>query len=271
VWSAGSKRPVIDLHSHVAPGIDDGPPTIEGSLALARSAAACGTRILLATPHVSSRYENDATTIASAVAVLGERLAAEGVAIELRAGAEIAMTRAPELSPGELADLALGDGPWLLLEPPFALVAGGLPATVAHLRELGHPVVLAHPERCPAFHRDPTMLAGLIREGAVTSVTAASLVGRFGERPRRFALSLAREGLLHNVASDAHDEKDRPPSMRREMEQAGLAPLGEWLTEAVPAAILAGEPRIPRRPEVSLAGPRRSRWRLPLLERGRTP
>src|ERR1039457_5724011 len=73
---------MIDLHCHVLPGIDDGPETIEGSLELARAAVATGTRVLLATPHVSWCYPNDAETIASLVDELNARLTSEGIAID---------------------------------------------------------------------------------------------------------------------------------------------------------------------------------------------
>ena len=133
--------------------------------------------------------------------------------------------------------------------------------------ERGHGVLLAHPERCPAFHRDPRMLESLVRAGVLTSITAGSLVGHFGEPVRRFALELARDGLIHNVASDAHDHVNRPPGMADELRQAGLGPLTEWLTQEVPAAILGGD-EIPPRPAVALPGigtPRRRWWRRSTL------
>src|ERR1039457_237247 len=98
---------MIDLHCHVLPGIDDGPETIEGSLELARAAVATGTRVLLATPHVSWSYPNDAETIASLVDELNARLTAEGIALEVRAGAELAMTRVIDIAPAELLRLRL--------------------------------------------------------------------------------------------------------------------------------------------------------------------
>ncbi len=77
---------MIDLHTHVLPGIDDGPETIEGSLELARAAAADGTRVMVATPHVNWHHHNDAETIARLTTELNERLSAEGVALEIRTG-----------------------------------------------------------------------------------------------------------------------------------------------------------------------------------------
>jgi protein-tyrosine phosphatase len=252
---------VIDLHCHVLPGIDDGPATIEESLVLARAAAAAGTRVLVATPHVNRRYLNDAATIAAKVAELNLRLAAEGLGIEVRAGAEIALTRATELDPDELRRLSLGGGPWLLVEPPFAAAASGLDILLLDLQRRGHRIVLAHPERCPAFLRDPQMLRALVGEGILTSITAGSLVGRFGGEVRRFALQLVAEGIVHNVASDAHDRAARPPGIVAELAQSELGALAEWWTERVPAAILSGA-EIPPRPLVALPEPppRRRRW-----------
>jgi protein-tyrosine phosphatase len=258
---------VIDLHCHVLPGIDDGPATIEGSIALARAAAAGGTRVLVATPHVNWRYRNDPETIARLVGELNERLVTEGVLtadgtpLQVRPGAEIASTAIAELKPTQLERLGLGGGPWLLVEPPFAPVAANLDAILLELLHGGHRVVLAHPERCPAFHRDPQMLERVVRAGILTSVTAGSLVGSFGGEARRFALALAREGMLHNVASDAHDDTNRPPTIAAELEQAELAPLARWLTHEVPAAILDGG-EIPPRPAVALPDGGRRRWRL---------
>jgi protein-tyrosine phosphatase len=252
---------LIDLHSHVLSGIDDGPPTIEGSVELARAAAAAGTRRLVATPHVSWHYPNDAGTIAPLVAQLNERLAAEKVDLQVVAGAEIAMTRISSLEPAQLSSLGLGGGEWLLIEPPFTPVATGLDSIVFDLLHRGSRVVLAHPERCPALHRDPDLLRSLIGAGVLTSITAGSLVGRFGGVVRRFALELAREGLIHNVASDAHDTSRRPPSVTAELERAGLGPLAEWLTESVPGAILGGGEIPPRPAGPGMEASRRAPWR----------
>lgn len=248
---------MIDLHCHVLPGIDDGPDTVEESLALARGAAAGGVRAIVATPHASARYPNRAQEIARLVAELDLRLRAESIAVELYKGAEIALTHLPELDAGERARMRLGAGPWLLLEPPFAEVVVGIDRAVAQLQDEGHRVVLAHPERCPAFHRDPELLRALVRDGALTSITAGSLAGRFGKAVRGFANRLVEQGLVHNVASDAHGPHRRPPGIAAELEQAGLAPLRDWLTVQVPQAILAGAD-IPPRP--ASAAPARRWW-----------
>jgi protein-tyrosine phosphatase len=166
-------------------------------------------------------------------------------------GAEIAMTRAADLAPEELNAMALAGGGWLLIESPFSPVATGLQALVGTLQDQGYRILLAHPERCPAFHRDPDILRSLSRTGALSSITAGSLVGRFGSTVRRFAFELIAAGLAHNVASDAHDCVQRHPGGLAELEQSGLSPLADWLTRDVPAAILTDRP-IPPRPAVTL-------------------
>ena len=198
--------------------------------------------------------------IARLTAQLNTRLADEGVAANVLPGAEIAITSLAEIAAEELSSLTLGGGPWLLLEPPFTQVVAGLKSMVVQVQNLGHSVLVAHPERCPAFRRDREMLEELLEVGALTSVTAGSLVGRFGPEARSFALSLVRDGLVHNVSSDAHNCGGRPPGVAAELEQAGLAPLAGWLTVEVPQAILAGT-AIPPRPMVDLPTPEpAARW-----------
>lgn len=258
---------MIDLHCHILPGIDDGPATLEDAIELARDAAAAGSGVVVATPHVNRRFANDADKIATAVAELNSRVAAEGIELEVRAGAEIAISRAIELEPEELRRLTLGGGPWLLLEPPFTPQASGVDILLRDMQQRGHRIVLAHPERCPAFQRDPRMLRSLVGEGVLTSITAGSLSGRFGREVRRFAMRLVAEGIVHNVASDAHDRDARPPSIAAELAQSGLGAFADWWTRDVPEAILSGG-EIPRRPPVPLPEPTQPRrWRWPRLAR----
>jgi len=243
---------MIDLHCHVLPGIDDGPRAIEDSLLLARAAASAGIRTIVATPHVSREYPNDADTIARLVDDVSARLAAEGLPLELRGGAEIAMTMVDRIAPEELPRLTLGGGPWLLIECPFTSLATGFDVLLEKLQSQDHRIVIAHPERSPFFHRDPQLLGSLARSGILTSITAGSLIGRFGGRVQRFTRELVQDELVHNVASDAHSRTGRPPSIQVELEQSGLSPLADWLTQAVPAAILAGD-QIPSRPPVTIS------------------
>jgi protein-tyrosine phosphatase len=253
---------VIDLHCHVLAGIDDGPETIEGSLALARVAAELGTDTIVATPHVSFSYPNSSAAIARLVRETNAALIDAGLALNVLAGAEIAMSQAVDMDAEELAALSLGGGPWLLIECPFTSVAIGLDTLILELEDAGHRIVLAHPERCPAFQRDPEVLESLVQGGVLTSITAGALVGRFGGTVKRFALQLVEAEMVHNVASDAHDTGQRKPGMAEELQRAGLGGLVEWLTDSVPAALLAGEESLPPRPRIDFraTGVTREGW-----------
>ena len=253
---------MIDLHCHVLPGIDDGPASIEGSVEMARAAAAGGTSTMVATPHVSWDMPNDAPTIARLVDEVNDRFAREGIAVTVRCGAEVAITRAMDMGADELVEFSLGSGPWVLVEPPFSSLTPGLEGLFGRLHSGRQRVVIAHPERCPAFRREPEALGRLVAGGALTSITAGSLSGRFGGEIRRFAHDMVERDLVHNVASDAHDAVSRSPSLAEEIHRSGFGWLADWAADAVPAAILAGEaiPPRPARPAQPAGGKRRW-WR----------
>lgn len=230
---------------HVLPGIDDGPADLEGSLALARAALEAGTTTLVATPHVDHSWGVDPSAVPAAVRALATELARNGISIEVVQGAEIAIPRIAALGPEDLDAIRLGGGPYLLVESPLTPISG-FERVLFELAVRGERVLLAHTERCPAFQRDPGVLEGLVAGGMLSSITSASLTGDFGSTARRTALHLLREGLVHDVASDAHDTVRRPPPLLDGLRAAqrdvpGLMRRVEWLTLEAPAAILAGE------------------------------
>jgi protein-tyrosine phosphatase len=105
---------------------------------------------------------------------------------------------------------------------------------------------------------------GLVNAGIVCSITSSALLGRFGGTVRAFALWLLREGLVHNVASDAHEPRRRGPELLAGLQAAerdlpGLLGQADWLTRAVPEAVLAGTP-LPERPELPARRGRMRRW-----------
>jgi len=243
---------VIDLHSHILPGLDDGPATMDGSLELARAAVAAGTRTILATPHINDRASIEPARIAAGLEELRAALAAAEVPLEVLPGGEIAIWRLLDLDDETLRALALGGGPYLLVESPFSMVLGDFEPLVLDLQERGYRVLLAHPERCAAFQRDPPRLQRLVDAGALVQVTAGSMSGAFGSTVRRFTAAILREGLAHVVASDAHDHLRRPPGLLAgfdalEPDLPGLGAQAPWLTESVPRAILDGAP-LPEQP-----------------------
>jgi protein-tyrosine phosphatase len=247
---------VIDLHCHLLPGIDDGPEDIDGAVALARAAAAVGTQTLVATPHIDHWWHVEPATLPERAAEVRAALSAAGVELAVEVGGEIALTRLVELTDDELAALALGPARYLLLEAPLAPAAGDFGPLLLAMQDRGWRVLLAHPERCPAFLRRPERLARLVEAGVLVQVTAGSLAGQFGNEILKTTVRWIEAGWVHVVASDAHDAYRRPPGLLEPIERAGLAALAPWLTEAVPRSILEGSP-VPERPSLPARPARR--------------
>jgi protein-tyrosine phosphatase len=247
---------VIDLHAHILPGLDDGPATPEAAVEMARAAVSAGTRAIATTCHVNHVFGLGPAELAAARAALAERLAAEGVELELLAGGEIAPERLPDLDDEALRALALGGGPYVLLECPLSPTGAALDMMVADLQRRGFGVLLAHPERSPSLIRSPDLLATLVERGAVAQVTTGSLTGAFGETVRGAAQTMLERGLVHVLASDAHDARHRSPELAGVLD----GPQAEWMTAAAPAAIVEGRP-LPERPPLPRSSGVRARLR----------
>ena len=237
---------VIDLHAHILPALDDGPESLEGSAELAAAAVAAGTRVMAATSHVNRSWGLGPQDFGPALEAVLERLEEDGIELEVVGGGEVAGGRYRELGDADLRAVTLGGGGYVLLECPLWPGAGPIGPLVDEIHERGLRVLLAHPERSPQFHRDLGLLADLVDRGALAQLTASSLSGAFGRTPCRVAFEMLDNGLIHVLSSDAHDAYDRPPDLTvalpplREHRRDADA-LFEWMTEAVPAAILAGE------------------------------
>jgi protein-tyrosine phosphatase len=247
---------VIDLHCHVLPGLDDGPGDIDGSVALARLASADGTRTMVATPHVREDYAYDLDLIGERAAVLNDRLAEDGVDLRVETGGEVALSRLSQLTDSELEKLCLGSSRSVLVESPYQQATDTLEDALFNVQLRGFTPVLAHPERSPSFMSDPDRLARLVERGLLCSVTSASMAGKFGRTVQRFVRLLFERGLVHDVASDAHDIRARAPGLTAgfrvlDRDLPGLAAQMDWYASAAPAAMLAGDP-LPERPSLKI-------------------
>lgn len=249
---------MIDLHSHILHGLDDGAARLEDSLEIARAAVDDGITGLAATPHVRDDYPTSVAAMYAAVAELREALAASAIQLELYTGGELALTRLDAMTPEDLRGYALAGSRYLLLEFPYAGWPLDLPTQIFALQTAGFLPVLAHPERSPEVIASPERLAPLVAAGALVQVTAASLDGRLGRKMQRSGLELVRRGLAHLIASDAHAPSLRGVGMSDAAAAVGDPVVARWLTVDVPAAIVADEP-VPARPP---AAARRAWWSL---------
>jgi protein-tyrosine phosphatase len=257
---------VIDLHCHILPGVDDGAATVEDSLEIARAAVGAGVHTIVATPHIRNDYPLDPAEIPARTDALGDELRAAEVDLRVLPGGEVALTSAPDLDDETLARLTLGgNGLYLLVESPYTPATDMLEAELFGLQVRGFRPILAHPERSPSFLADRARLAQLVERGMLCSITGASMTGRFGRRVRAFTVELFEAGLVHNVASDAHDAINRHPRLDSSFrsldgELPGLADQAAWYTHAAPAAVLAGAD-LPERPQPPGRGGLRRRFR----------
>jgi protein-tyrosine phosphatase len=249
---------LVDLHSHILPGIDDGARALEESVEIAIAAVRDGTTVMAATPHVRDDFPTAVATMERLVLELSEILREKGVELQLFGGAEIAIPHLQALDADELRRLGLGGNPhYLLVEFPYLGWPLSLETEIWTLKSHGITPVLAHPERNPQIQEVPARIAPLVAAGALVQLTAASVDGRLGRRNRTTAQELVADGNAHLIASDAHW-----PGLRRAGTSSAAAALRDpelarWLTHDVPAAIVQDLP-IPERPRTRKRTLRRS-------------
>ena len=232
---------MIDLHSHILPGLDDGARDLDDALGIARAAVADGTRAIAATPHVRDDYPTTPERMEAAVAELRAAFARERIDLELLPGAELALDEL-DRSPDELRRFGLGGNPeYILVETPYADWPLSFADIVFRLVAQGVTPVIGHPERNQAVQEEPERLAQLVRTGALVQLTAASLDGRLGSRARTCAVRLLDAELVHLIGSDAHSPEVRGVGLAAAAKAVGDDALAAWLTEHVPAAIVAGK------------------------------
>jgi protein-tyrosine phosphatase len=235
---------MIDLHSHLLPGLDDGPANEAGSIALAAEAYATGVRVMAATPHLREDFPGVAVTeIHGRVAALQARLNAEGIGLELVAGGEVDVLWAQAASDDALRAASYGGrGRDLLVETPYGELPQIFEDILFRIRVRGFRILLAHPERNPSFQQDPERLVRLVEGDLLVQLTASSVTGpgRAGKLARR----LIADGHAHVIAGDLH----RAGGNRASIADAVAAAGGErapWMVTDAPAAILAGLPLPP--------------------------
>ena len=240
---------MIDLHSHLLPGIDDGPATIGDSVEMARAAWESGTRAMVCTPHMVDSYPTEAAAMQLGVARLRTALHEADIPLEIHSGAEIALPWLDRMNDDDLAAASIGGGGrWLLLEMPFRGWPLRLPEILRDLEIRGFGAILAHPERADAVQRGPDRIRDVIGRGALVQLTGGSFLGEHGPAARRAALMLMGGGAAHFIASDGHSAGPwRPPDLAAGLQAAAeafdVAPESlSWMVEEGPAAVLAGGP-----------------------------
>lgn len=197
---------LIDLHTHILPGVDDGVSDDAEALETLRQVAAAGITHVVATPHViTGVYTSEPDAIREGTARLQELADGEGVAVRVLPGAEYYLE--PEVlerhAQGRL--ITLNDaGRYVLVELPAQEVPGYVEQLLFNLVVEGLTPVLAHPERNMVLMHDPGRLYRLVQRGVLVQVTAGGLLGVFGREVRCAAEVFIRHRWVHFMASDLH-------------------------------------------------------------------
>jgi protein-tyrosine phosphatase len=261
---------VIDLHSHILPGIDDGPPNMAGSVALAAAAAKAGTTTMAATPHLRADFPDvHPGELAERCRSLAARLDEERVPITIVSGGEVDVHWSATASDEALRQASFGQrGRDLLVETPYASVGPDFEEMLDQLTRRGYRILLAHPERSLTFQTQPTRLEQLVERGVLLQVTTNAVASTDRHsRSRWLAQGLVEHGMAHVIASDAHRAHEwRPPALTEAVASARhLAPLrADWMVTDAPAAVLEG---VPLPPPPSRRWPRRATARRALWRR----
>ncbi|MBH0230813.1 tyrosine-protein phosphatase [Halobacillus yeomjeoni] len=200
---------MIDLHCHIIPGVDDGVQTMEESLALARLAVKEGIETVVAAPHhLHSTFRNPKSSIIKKVSELNKELKNEGIPLEVLPGQEVRLN-------GDILNafkreevLAINHtSGHVYIEFPNHEVPTYTNRVFYDIQMEGYKPVITHPETNRTFRQNPDLLYQLVKNGAITQVTAASFVGKNGKAAKKFAFQLIESSLTHIVASNAHSKK----------------------------------------------------------------
>jgi len=200
---------MIDIHSHILPDQDDGARTFEEALSMVRMAAEAGTTDIVASPHANSQFAFHPTVVEQKIAEL--QLAA-GDAMRIHYGCDF------HLTPEHIEDAIAAPGKYsidhkgyLLVEFADNMVPRTMDSIFSRMLAAGLRPIVTHPERNPLLRKKLAELELWVRQGCLLQVTVQSFLGRFGRSAKSASDELIKRGLVHFLASDAHDCIHRPP------------------------------------------------------------
>lgn len=252
---------MLDFHSHILPGLDDGAPDMDTALKMARIAVDDGIETMVATPHyIEGNMANHRDSIFEKVCEFQDVLNNEGIPLEVVPGCEVYQ------SPNTLALLQKGElmtindvGKYLLIEFPMGSVPNFAEEILFELKVIGVTPVIAHPERNLLLGTVLGRTLALAARGCLLQINSGSITGLYGEKVKKTAHMLVKNDLVHLIGSDAHSAGGRCPKIRGALDiveklkpgkaveiiEFGKKVLaGEEVTPEVPAEIRANGKRL---------------------------
>lgn len=211
---------VIDIHSHILPGVDDGAQTEADSLAMAKAAVEEGIHTIIATPHhKNGSFDNVRENIVTYTDILNKLFAANNIPLTLLPGQETRINgdMIADIEKGEL--LSINHTSYLFVELPSESVPRYTKQMLFDIQVAGYTPIIVHPERNQELLERPAKLYELVRIGALTQITAGSVLGKFGKKVQKFTHQMIDTNLTHFIASDAHNTTTRKFWMKEALDQ----------------------------------------------------
>jgi len=235
---------IIDIHSHILPGIDDGAKNMQETIEMIHMAVEEGIEAIIATPHYEVGVDSE--MLARYQKVYGEVLqyiTDNQIPLQLYQGNEIYYSGSiPEiLQQGEIR--TMNESRYILVEFSFGVEYTSMQRALSMLVYAGYWPIIAHAERYMTL-RKLNRVEELVRMGVYVQLNTSAIIGREGWQTKRYCHSLLKNKLVHAIGTDAHGSKHRCPKMRECMEyldkKYGMTYRRE-LSEENPQSILNGK------------------------------
>lgn len=210
---------MIDIHSHVLPGIDDGAKEIDSALNMLQIAIDNGTHQIVATPHYRrGYYENNYEDISKIVGEVNDVVSDKGMDIQVVLGQEVFLDdhTVDAYKKGVIG--CIGDTGYMLVELSMDTMPKNAMDIIYELKLKGVKPIIAHPERYNYIIEKPIMINEFIEEGCLFQINGGSITGMFGKRVQKTSEILIQHGVCNFIASDAHSAGRRCPGVKEALE-----------------------------------------------------
>ena len=253
---------MVDIHSHILPQVDDGSHSLDDSIEMCRASADDGVRVMVATPHAhdGKHKTHDVELLNKKVEELNSQLNGNPKIVlgcELRFTHEIVKQLCEKHTAPTIAE-----GPYALIEFPHAIVPPGSERPLYELMGNGITPIIAHPERNAMLIDEPNRFYELVSLGVLGQLDTGSITGQFGKRVQKTARVMLENGLIHFIASDCHNMRNRLPGMSAAVALSAKI-VGEEYALAIandnPEAAVEGRP-IPTCPTATMV--KKKKWFL---------
>ncbi|MGG7141924.1 tyrosine-protein phosphatase [Clostridium nigeriense] len=208
---------MVDLHSHLIWGIDDGSKSKEMTINMLRQSVNGGTKKLVFTPHyLPGHYEVPISEVKEKTKRISLLAKEEGIDVEIYSGQEVYFSEKilENLDNGLIG--TINESRYMLME--FNMRNFSVKEVTEVLYELqlkGITPIIAHPERYYMFIKNPVLINEFIEEGFLFQLNIGSLMGDFGKEAKKTAEIFLKNKIYSFIGSDAHRDEKRNPDMSK--------------------------------------------------------